>query len=167
MGQFTIIALLCICLSLSLNTSRARQEIPSQPEQGKHLSLSPSTIRAALLFGPCKNPGFFYVFEFSDVTPAGWVNAGQELLIPRMPRRLKMSEEVAVVVVKGHATEDFKPQKNQKEDNSGNQIQREDKIMKQEYRAKKGADTSHFFTMDYAPVHRRRPIHNKSLPVGP
>ncbi|PKI64447.1 probable root meristem growth factor 8 [Punica granatum] len=125
MGQFTIIALLCICLSLSLNTSRARQEIPSQPEQG------------------------------------------QELLIPRMPRRLKMSEEVAVVVVKGHATEDFKPQKNQKEDNSGNQIQREDKIMKQEYRAKKGADTSHFFTMDYAPVHRRRPIHNKSLPVGP
>ncbi|XP_011009465.1 PREDICTED: probable root meristem growth factor 8 isoform X3 [Populus euphratica] len=30
-----------------------------------------------------------------------------------------------------------------------------------------GTDTSHFFTMDYSRVRRRRPIHNKSLPVGP
>ncbi|KAJ6899527.1 root meristem growth factor 8 [Populus alba x Populus x berolinensis] len=30
-----------------------------------------------------------------------------------------------------------------------------------------GTDTSHFFTMDYTQVRRRRPIHNKSLPVGP
>ncbi|KAJ6432007.1 hypothetical protein OIU84_019301 [Salix udensis] len=30
-----------------------------------------------------------------------------------------------------------------------------------------GTDKSHFFTMDYSLVRRRRPIHNKSLPVGP
>ena len=29
------------------------------------------------------------------------------------------------------------------------------------------ADLSQFFTMDYSQVRRRRPIHNKSLPVGP
>ncbi|KAF9677268.1 hypothetical protein SADUNF_Sadunf08G0090300 [Salix dunnii] len=31
----------------------------------------------------------------------------------------------------------------------------------------KGTDTYHFFNMDYAPVRRRPPIHNKSLPAGP
>ncbi|GMI87568.1 root meristem growth factor 8, GOLVEN 6 [Hibiscus trionum] len=30
-----------------------------------------------------------------------------------------------------------------------------------------GADISRYFTMDYSHVRRRRPIHNKSLPVGP
>ena len=30
-----------------------------------------------------------------------------------------------------------------------------------------GADMSQFFTMDYSHVRRRRPIHNKSVPVGP
>ncbi|KAJ0038129.1 hypothetical protein Pint_23444 [Pistacia integerrima] len=30
-----------------------------------------------------------------------------------------------------------------------------------------GTDTSQYFTMDYSHVKRRRPIHNKSLPVGP
>lgn len=30
-----------------------------------------------------------------------------------------------------------------------------------------GGDTSQFFTMDYSHVRRRRPIHNKSLPLAP
>ncbi|KAL9666961.1 hypothetical protein QQ045_001305 [Rhodiola kirilowii] len=30
-----------------------------------------------------------------------------------------------------------------------------------------GGDSSEFFTMDYSKVRRRRPIHNKGLPVGP
>ncbi|XAR65318.1 hypothetical protein NMG60_11009403 [Bertholletia excelsa] len=30
-----------------------------------------------------------------------------------------------------------------------------------------GPDASLFFTMDYSKVRRRRPIHNKSIPVGP
>jgi hypothetical protein len=30
-----------------------------------------------------------------------------------------------------------------------------------------GADTSEFHTMDYSLVRRRRPVHNKSMPVGP
>lgn len=30
-----------------------------------------------------------------------------------------------------------------------------------------GTDTSQYFTMDYSHVKRRRPIHNKALPVGP
>ncbi|KAK2635987.1 hypothetical protein Ddye_030779 [Dipteronia dyeriana] len=30
-----------------------------------------------------------------------------------------------------------------------------------------GTDTSQYFTMDYSHVKRRRPIHNKSLPVAP
>lgn len=30
-----------------------------------------------------------------------------------------------------------------------------------------GSDTSQYFTMDYSHVRRRRPIHNKSLPVAP
>jgi hypothetical protein len=29
------------------------------------------------------------------------------------------------------------------------------------------ADTSEFYTMDYSQVRRRRPVHNKSMPVGP
>ncbi|KAF7132111.1 hypothetical protein RHSIM_Rhsim09G0122000 [Rhododendron simsii] len=32
---------------------------------------------------------------------------------------------------------------------------------------KEGIDPSHFFTMDYSHVTRRRPIHNKLLPVAP
>lgn len=32
---------------------------------------------------------------------------------------------------------------------------------------KEGIDPSHFFTMDYSHIRRRRPIHNKSLPVAP
>ncbi|XP_030514557.1 uncharacterized protein LOC115728354 isoform X1 [Rhodamnia argentea] len=30
-----------------------------------------------------------------------------------------------------------------------------------------GTDPTQYFTMDYSQVRRRRPIHNKSLPVGP
>lgn len=30
-----------------------------------------------------------------------------------------------------------------------------------------GPDTSLYYTMDYANVQRRRPIHNKALPLGP
>lgn len=30
-----------------------------------------------------------------------------------------------------------------------------------------GADRSEFYTMDYSQVRRRRPVHNKSMPVGP
>ncbi|KAL1807074.1 hypothetical protein ACET3Z_030142 [Daucus carota] len=30
-----------------------------------------------------------------------------------------------------------------------------------------GSDSSQYFTMDYSRVRRRRPIHNKSLPVAP
>ncbi|KAK1381037.1 hypothetical protein POM88_027781 [Heracleum sosnowskyi] len=30
-----------------------------------------------------------------------------------------------------------------------------------------GSDTSQYFTMDYSRVRRRRPIHNKALPVAP
>ncbi|KAM4121324.1 hypothetical protein ACJW30_03G199600 [Castanea mollissima] len=31
----------------------------------------------------------------------------------------------------------------------------------------RGADESEFYTMDYSSVRRRRPIHNKSMPVTP
>ncbi|XP_071926261.1 uncharacterized protein [Coffea arabica] len=30
-----------------------------------------------------------------------------------------------------------------------------------------GADAAQFFTMDYMPVRRRRPVHNKFVPVAP
>ncbi|XP_074338627.1 uncharacterized protein LOC141676810 isoform X2 [Apium graveolens] len=36
-----------------------------------------------------------------------------------------------------------------------------------EWMEAEGSDTSQYFTMDYSRVRRRRPIHNKSLPVAP
>lgn len=37
----------------------------------------------------------------------------------------------------------------------------------QQWMDENGGDSSEFFTMDYSRVRRRRPIHNKGLPVGP
>ncbi|XP_040940696.1 protein GOLVEN 6 [Gossypium hirsutum] len=60
----------------------------------------------------------------------------------------------------------------QKENASGKAYQKErgtvhaSRGTRQEW-MESGTDISQYFTMDYSHVRRRRPIHNKSLPVGP
>ncbi|XP_057995719.1 protein GOLVEN 6 [Hevea brasiliensis] len=59
----------------------------------------------------------------------------------------------------------------QRGDISGKPYQKEENVLRgsrgtrQEWA--EGTDTSQYFTMDYSHVRRRRPIHNKALPVGP
>ncbi|XVE74401.1 hypothetical protein DITRI_Ditri12bG0014000 [Diplodiscus trichospermus] len=90
---------------------------------------------------------------------------------PMLPRKLKFTEEVAVEG-NGSAQHSISKTK-QKEDVSGKEAyQKEEATMhgsrgtRQEW-VEGGPDISQFFTMDYSHVRRRRPIHNKSLPVGP
>lgn len=52
-----------------------------------------------------------------------------------------------------------------KPDKKEGQVQKKDKGTWQEW-IEGNKDTSEFFTMDYSHVKRRRPIHNKSVPIS-
>ncbi|GMI75303.1 root meristem growth factor 8, GOLVEN 6 [Hibiscus trionum] len=76
-----------------------------------------------------------------------------------LPRKLRFTEEHAFkghVAVVQHSISSTK----KKEDASGKARQKE-----QGRRQERGEGD--YFTMDYSHVRRRRPIHNKSLPLGP
>ncbi|XVE91679.1 hypothetical protein REPUB_Repub01dG0031300 [Reevesia pubescens] len=98
---------------------------------------------------------------------------GVQLSAPTLPRKLRFTEEVAF---KGNGAQNSISNTEQKEavsvDKSGKAYQNEQATMhgsrgtRQQW-VEAGPDFSHFFTMDYSHVRRRRPIHNKSLPVGP
>ncbi|KAL4363644.1 hypothetical protein GQ457_04G010720 [Hibiscus cannabinus] len=78
---------------------------------------------------------------------------------PLLPRKLRFSEEQAFkgkVAVAQHSISSTK----KKEAVSGKAKQKE-----QGRRPEWGEED--YFTMDYSHVRRRRPIHNKSLPLGP
>ncbi|KAF8039191.1 hypothetical protein BT93_B1674 [Corymbia citriodora subsp. variegata] len=89
------------------------------------------------------------------------------------PRKLGLFEQVTI---KGRDKEVSPAQQKWKEDKSGGEGARGrepatttlGKGKRGTWREwAEGADSTHYFTMDYSQVRRRRPIHNKSLPVGP
>ncbi|XP_021292814.1 probable root meristem growth factor 8 [Herrania umbratica] len=94
---------------------------------------------------------------------------GVQLSLPTLPRKLRFTEEL--VAFKGNGAQHSISNTKQKEDISGKAYQKEEARVhgsrgtRQEW--VEGPDVSQYFTMDYSNVRRRRPIHNKSLPVGP
>ncbi|KAJ8774502.1 hypothetical protein K2173_016948 [Erythroxylum novogranatense] len=95
-----------------------------------------------------------------------------KLSVPTLPRKLRLLEEVTNVNDNGgHDTLAYKKQKG---DTSGDRKhQKENQKLRSERKGtwqewiESTSDKSQFFTMDYSHVRRRRPIHNKSIPVGP
>ncbi|XP_030514564.1 protein GOLVEN 6-like isoform X2 [Rhodamnia argentea] len=92
------------------------------------------------------------------------------------PRKLRPFEQVAVTI-KGRGKEVPTAAPKRKEDKSGGDGvgSREPGPATMHGKDKRGTwrewgegtDPTQYFTMDYSQVRRRRPIHNKSLPVGP
>ncbi|XP_061363076.1 uncharacterized protein LOC133306724 [Gastrolobium bilobum] len=102
----------------------------------------------------------------------GAVNAHkQQLSLPTLPRKLKFAEKVKEYDeardLASHKQEDSLPAATF----TGRQYHRKQNMVlgnkgtRQEWM--EGDDHSEYFTMDYTSVRRRRPIHNKQLPVGP
>ncbi|KAJ4710694.1 hypothetical protein OWV82_016848 [Melia azedarach] len=101
-----------------------------------------------------------------------------------LPRKLRFTAEVTKQV-QGHGgdqnsmTDDNKVKVKEDAPAAGNMVynKKQGEVMhgsrsnnKKGTRAEwveRGGDISQYFTMDYSHVKRRRPIHNKSLPVGP
>ncbi|KAK4260958.1 hypothetical protein QN277_004015 [Acacia crassicarpa] len=97
------------------------------------------------------------------------------LSLPPFPRKLMSTEQQVV----GHeeATQGAS-RKNDKEISSGKEEEKKEKMKVVVGKKKKkktgtrqewveGEDPSQYFTMDYSRVRRRRPIHNKNIPVAP
>ncbi|WJX63291.1 hypothetical protein P8452_48198 [Trifolium repens] len=89
------------------------------------------------------------------------VNAHQQLSLPTMHRKLRIftkkvkeSDEARDSLLGG---KESKKKQNMEVGNKGT---------RQEW-MEEADDPSQYFTMDYTRVKRRRPIHNKKLPVGP
>ncbi|KAJ7943293.1 hypothetical protein O6P43_032869 [Quillaja saponaria] len=91
-----------------------------------------------------------------------------EFSVPTLPRKLRFIEEV-----KTSKGIDLTSNKKQKEDLSGKKYPKKQSMMHGISKGtwpewvEKDETTSQFFTMDYSHVKRRRPIHNKSMPVAP
>ncbi|KAK0574218.1 hypothetical protein LWI29_019895 [Acer saccharum] len=105
------------------------------------------------------------------------VNEVQQLYVStvQLPRKLRFTSEVTV---NGHGETLHSHNKHKEEEvtpSSGKQYKEEEKVIHGNGNGSKGTrqewvegtDTSQYFTMDYSHVKRRRPIHNKSLPVAP
>ncbi|CAJ1931817.1 unnamed protein product [Sphenostylis stenocarpa] len=98
----------------------------------------------------------------------GAVNTNLKLSLPAVPRKLRFTEKVK-------EDEEARDLGSHKQDNSftaaGKQYHRKQNMVL----GKKGTkqewmevdDPSQYLTIDYTRVRRRRPIHNKNLPVGP
>ncbi|WCJ35780.1 hypothetical protein M5689_017015 [Euphorbia peplus] len=71
-----------------------------------------------------------------------------------LPRKLR----VLSVTIDDDATQTFTPDKSGKANEKGE---------KKKKQSKEWMEASEYLTMDYRHVTRRRPIHNKSLPVAP
>ncbi|XP_044494716.1 protein GOLVEN 6-like isoform X2 [Mangifera indica] len=91
-----------------------------------------------------------------------------EVQLSDLPRKLRVTAEV-----KQHGAPDTMSSNKQQNEpvHSGKTKNKEKGVMhgsKGTWREwVEGTDTSQYFTMDYSHVKRRRPIHNKALPVGP
>ncbi|KAG5062893.1 hypothetical protein AAZX31_02G115700 [Glycine max] len=96
------------------------------------------------------------------------VNTNLQLSLPTVPRKLRFTEKVK-------EDDGARDLASHKQENSfaaaGKQYHRKQNMVL----GKKGTrqewmevdDPSQYFTMDYTRVRRRRPIHNKQLPVNP
>ncbi|EEF47693.1 hypothetical protein RCOM_1466910 [Ricinus communis] len=113
------------------------------------------------------------------------IGADEMHSLPTLPRKLRVLLDKAALPaanqlvhvltpeqqVKGHGGQVSTSNNKQKRDLSGKAHHGEESMInasrgtRQEWA--EGTDTSQFLTMDYSHVRRRRPIHNKSLPVGP
>ncbi|XP_015571994.2 protein GOLVEN 6 [Ricinus communis] len=101
------------------------------------------------------------------------IGADEMHSLPTLPRKLRVLLDKAALpaAVKGHGGQVSTSNNKQKRDLSGKAHHGEESMInasrgtRQEWA--EGTDTSQFLTMDYSHVRRRRPIHNKSLPVGP
>ncbi|KAH7839143.1 hypothetical protein Vadar_000373 [Vaccinium darrowii] len=98
-------------------------------------------------------------------------NQGQDfpVSVVTLPRKLRLLEEVKV---NGGVKEDLSSYNKLRGSFSGKQHRKESGSVHargsgtmQEWMEE--IDPSHYFSMDYSHVKRRRPIHNKSLPVDP
>ncbi|KAL2349099.1 hypothetical protein Fmac_003099 [Flemingia macrophylla] len=127
------------------------------------------------------------IFSFSSLLPAssssqiqfehplilnsiliGAIDTNMQLSLPTVPRKLRFNEKVK-------EDDEAKDHASHEQENSfaaeGKQYDRKQNMV----HGKKGTrqewmkvdDPSQYFTMDYSQVRRRRPIHNKKLPVGP
>ncbi|CAI9775182.1 unnamed protein product [Fraxinus pennsylvanica] len=92
-------------------------------------------------------------------------------LLPSQQQKLKLKEEG---IVKSVEKRDFGPYKRNMEGSSGNKLYQKEKNLMHPGTVKWKEPTDHqeakkseYFTMDYGWVRRRRPIHNKHVPVGP
>ncbi|KAL5826204.1 hypothetical protein ACOSQ4_018001 [Xanthoceras sorbifolium] len=94
------------------------------------------------------------------------MNQVQLISVSTLPRKLRFTTEVTI---KGH---EETVSDNKQEVAHGKEKKKEEKVM---VHGSKGTwqewlertETSEYFTMDYSHVKRRRPIHNKSLPLAP
>ncbi|XWS69586.1 hypothetical protein CRYUN_Cryun04dG0192000 [Craigia yunnanensis] len=92
---------------------------------------------------------------------------GVQLSPHTLPRKLRFTE------VKGNEAQQSISNTEQKKDVSGKEAYQKEQATMHGSRGTRqqwlegGPDISQYFTMDYSNVRRRRPIHNKSLPVGP
>ncbi|KAL5761576.1 hypothetical protein ACOSP7_017840 [Xanthoceras sorbifolium] len=94
------------------------------------------------------------------------MNEVQLISVSTLPRKLRFTTEVTV---KGH---EETVSDNKQEVVHGKEKKKEENVM---VHGSKGTwqewlertETSEYFTMDYSHVKRRRPIHNKSLPLAP
>nr|XP_034911910.1 probable root meristem growth factor 8 [Populus alba] len=140
MDLVAIVTALCICLSILLTTPSAAMEIHEKQSSQQHAAADDRI----------------------------------KLSVPTvLPRKLRvlLDQEVAV---KSYAARSSTSLNKQKGDNAPGKAYHKEQNGVHGGRPAgtwrewvEGTDTSHFFTMDYTQVRRRRPIHNKSLPVGP
>ncbi|KAG2706879.1 hypothetical protein I3760_05G122800 [Carya illinoinensis] len=94
----------------------------------------------------------------------------QHSLRPVLPRKLRLSE-----AVKEYGSHDLQSHNNRQLEGryviTGKSYGKEEVEMQhgKQYWAEgaESLDTSQILTMDYFPVRKRRPVHNKSMPVGP
>ncbi|QCD90184.1 hypothetical protein DEO72_LG4g1139 [Vigna unguiculata] len=97
----------------------------------------------------------------------GEVDANLQLSLPAVPRKLRFTEKVK----EDEKARDLGPHKQDDSFAAEKQYHRKQNMVlgnkgtRQEWM--EVDDPSQYFTMDYTRVRRRRPIHNKKLPVAP
>ncbi|WVZ09206.1 hypothetical protein V8G54_013736 [Vigna mungo] len=97
----------------------------------------------------------------------GTVYTNLQLSLPAVPRKLRFTEKVK----EDEKARDLGPHKQDDSFAAEKQYHRKQNMVlgnkgtRQEWM--EVDDPSQYFTMDYTRVRRRRPIHNKKLPVGP
>ncbi|KAI5574090.1 hypothetical protein POPTR_010G138001v4 [Populus trichocarpa] len=141
MDLMAIVTALCICLSVLLVTPSAAMQVHEKQSSHQHAAADDR-------------------IKFSDV--------------PTLPRKLRVLLDQEAAQVKSYAARSSTSLNKQKGDNAPGKAYHKEQNGVHGGRPAgtwrewvEGTDTSHFFTMDYTQVRRRRPIHNKSLPVGP